>query len=277
MDIVTVCKTSAVMIEINPIVTKSTMAFFFKVLSKIKIIVFYNFTLNKKLALFLYHDFMIRKILLLEDDTLFSSTLEDFLSEYGFEVDIASDGEEALELSFQNRYDLYLFDINVPKLDGISLLQSLREQDDTIPTIFLTSYKDDETLKRCFKSGCDDYLKKPVDVEELLLRIDAILKRVGGIRKRFKLEDEIYYDFEKRQVFDRDKPLSLSLKIILLLELFIEKNGKIVTPYEIIQKLWSSSEEYSEGSIRLYISKIREIVGKEKIKNLKKIGYEINL
>ncbi len=219
----------------------------------------------------------MRKILLLEDDDLFSSTLEDFLSEYSFEVDIASDGEEALELSFQNLYDLYLFDINVPKLDGIGLLQSLREQDDTIPTIFLTSYKDDATLKRCFKSGCDDFLRKPVDIEELLLRIDAVLKRVGGVRKKFELGDKIYYNFEKRQVFDGDKPISLSLKIILLLELFIEKNNKIVHSDEIVQKLWSSSEEYSEGSIRLYISKIREIVGKEKIKNLKKIGYEINL
>ena len=219
----------------------------------------------------------MRKILLLEDDNLFSSTLEDFLSEYDFEVDIASDGEEALELSYKNRYDLYLFDINVPKLDGISLLQNLREQDDNIPTIFLTSYKDDTTLKKCFKSGCDDFLKKPVDVEELLLRIDAVLKRVGGVRKRFKLGENIYYDFEKRQVFDGNSPLSLSLKTILLLELFIEKNKKIVTTNEIIQKLWSSSEEYSEGSIRLYISKIREIVGKEKIKNLKKIGYEVNL
>ena len=219
----------------------------------------------------------MRKILLLEDDKLFSSTLEDFLSEYGFEVDVASDGEKALELSYKNRYDLYLFDINVPKIDGISLLKSLREQDDTIPTIFLTSYKDDKTLKECFKSGCDDFLKKPVDIEELLLRIDAVLKRVGGVRKSFKLRENIYYDFEKRQVFDGDKPLPLSLKVILLLELFIEKNNKIVTPHQIIQKLWSSSEEYSEGSIRLYISKIREIVGKEKIKNIKKIGYEVNL
>ncbi len=219
----------------------------------------------------------MRKILLLEDDELFSSTLEDFLSEYDFEVDAAGDGEEALELSFQNRYDLYLFDINVPKIDGISLLQSLREQNDSIPTIFLTSYKDDDTLKRCFKSGCDDFLKKPVNVEELLLRIDAVLKRVGGVRRRFYIGEEIYYDFEKRQVFEGNKQIALSLKIILLLELFIEKNKKVVKTNEIIQKLWSSSEEYSEGSIRLYISRIREIVGKEKIKNLKKIGYEISL
>ena len=219
----------------------------------------------------------MRKILLLEDDELFSSSLQDFLSEFGYMVDIASDGEEALEFSYKNLYDLYLFDINVPKIDGITLLKELRSSDDLIPTIFLTSYKDDETLKKCFKSGCDDYLKKPVNLDELLLRIEAVLKRVSKVSKRKKFENGYFYDFEKRGVFIGDEKLSLPFKVVKLLELFIEKNNSIVTQDEIIQNLWSSEEEYSEGSIRLYISKIREIVGKDRVKNIKKVGYEITL
>jgi len=219
----------------------------------------------------------MRKILLLEDDELFSSSLEDFLSEYDYDVDIAKDGDEAIEFSYKNRYDLYLFDINVPKIDGITVLSELRKQDDFIPTIFLTSYKDDETLKKCFKSGCDDFLKKPVNLDELLLRIDAILKRVGKVSKIFKFDNEYFYDFESRQVFKDNKAITIPYKVILLLELFIQRNNSLVKQDEIIERLWSRSEEYSEGSIRLYVSRVREIVGKTKVKNIKKIGYEVKL
>ena len=96
------------------------------------------------------------KILILEDDDLFASTLEDFLSEEGFEVDIAKDGEECLELNFKKNYDLYIFDINVPKINGLDLLEQLRQSDDNTPTIFLTSYKDKDTLHDAFLKGCDD-------------------------------------------------------------------------------------------------------------------------
>ena len=81
------------------------------------------------------------KILVLEDDELFASTVEDFLSDEGFEVDIAFDGEECLELNFKKNYDLYIFDINVPKINGLELLEQLRTSGDNTPSIFLTSYK----------------------------------------------------------------------------------------------------------------------------------------
>ena len=117
------------------------------------------------------------KILVLEDDELFASTVEDFLSDEGFIVDIATDGEECLSLNYNKNYDLYIFDINVPKITGLDLLSNLRESEDNTPTIFLTSYKDKDTLHNAFLKGCDDYLKKPVDLDELLLRIKALLKR----------------------------------------------------------------------------------------------------
>ena len=220
---------------------------------------------------------MNRDILLVEDDKLFAESIIDFLEDEGFLVELATTGEEALEKSYKKNYDLFLFDINLPGLNGIELLKALRGNKNQTPTIFLTSYKDDKTLKRCFINGCDDFLRKPVKIEELLLRIQAVLKRVKRIEDRFVLSKNSYYDFEKRAIFVDDFDKRLPLKVIQLLELFIEKNGSIITFDEINSHLWSAEEEISDGALRVYIKKLREVIGKEKIKNIKKIGYEVKL
>ncbi len=215
------------------------------------------------------------KILILEDDELFASTLEDFLSDEGFEVDIAFDGEECLSKNYEKNYDLYIFDINVPKINGLELLQQLRKSQDNTPTIFLTSYKDKDTLQDAFFKGCDDYLKKPVDLDELLLRIKALLKRNKKQFDNIKLSENIVFNPQNKRVYEDNIDLNLSMKILELLELFIENRGNIVTKEMIISKLWSTSEEYSEGSIRVYINQIKKLLDKDSIINIKGVGYKI--
>lgn len=216
------------------------------------------------------------KILVLEDDELFASTLEDFLSDEEFEVDIANDGQECLNLNFEKNYDLYIFDINVPKINGLDLLQQLRNSSDNTPTIFLTSYKDKDTLQDAFLKGCDDYLKKPVDLDELLLRIKALLKRN---KKRFdiiKLSNTLTFNPLNKRVYENNIDLNLPVKVLELMELFIENRGEIVTKEMIISKLWATSEDYSEGSIRVYINQIKKLFeNKESILNIKGVGYKI--
>lgn len=216
-------------------------------------------------------------ILLLEDDELFASTLEDFLSDEGFAVDIASDGEVCLELNFKKNYDLYIFDINVPKINGLDLLEQLRQSDDNTPTIFLTSYKDKDTLHDAFLKGCDDYLKKPVDLDELILRIKALLKRNKKQFQIIKLSDTLTFNPSNKRAYENEVDLNLPIKVLELLELFLENKGEIVTKNMIISKLWTTQEEYSEGSIRVYINHIKKLLGKESILNIKGIGYKIEL
>ena len=216
-------------------------------------------------------------ILLLEDDELFASTLEDFLSDEGFAVDIASDGEVCLELNFKKNYDLYIFDINVPKINGLDLLEQLRQSDDNTPTIFLTSYKDKDTLHDAFLKGCDDYLKKPVDLDELILRIKALLKRNKKQFQIIKLSDTLTFNPTNKKAYENEVDLNLPIKVLELLELFLENKGEIVTKNMIISKLWTIQEEYSEGSIRVYINHIKKLLGKESILNIKGIGYKIEL
>ena len=215
------------------------------------------------------------KILILEDDDLFASTLEDFLSDEGFEVDIAKDGEECLELNFKKNYDLYIFDINVPKINGLDLLEQLRQSDDNTPTIFLTSYKDKDTLHDAFLKGCDDYLKKPADLDELILRIKALLKRNKKQFKVIDLSNNFTFNPSTKRVYENEVDLNLPIKVLDLIELFLENKGEIVTKNMIISKLWTTQEEYSEGSIRVYINQIKKLFDKDTIINIKGIGYKI--
>ena len=217
------------------------------------------------------------KILVLEDDELFCETLEDFLDEEGFEVDVANDGEECLELNFSKNYDLYIFDINVPKINGLDLLSQLRASDDLTPTIFLTSYKDKDTLHQGFKNGCDDYLKKPADLDELLFRIKALLKRNNKSFETIKLNNNFSFDSQNKRLYENDIDMNLPMKVAELLQLFIEQKNQIVTKEMIASRLWSTDEEYSEGSIRVYINHIKKVLGKDFIVNLKGIGYKVEL
>jgi len=215
-----------------------------------------------------------RKILLLEDDKLFSETLQEYLEEKGFVVEIAYDGEEALNKTYYNNYDIYLLDINVPEVNGLDFLKLIRSSADEKPAIFITSHTDKETLIDGYKSGCDDYMRKPIDLEELYYRIKVLLKK-SNHQLIFKLNDECIYDMDKREVICNEKRVNLSVKVINLLELFLENRGKVVTKEQIISRLWSINETYSDGSIRVYINKLKKILGKEKIKNIKGIGYKI--
>lgn len=215
------------------------------------------------------------KILVLEDDELFADTLEDFLCDEGYSIDVAYDGEEVLELNYHNNYDLYLLDINVPKISGLELLKELRSSGDNTPTIFLTSYKDKETLKEGFFNGADDYLTKPVDMDELVLRIKSLLKRSGKQIENVNISNGLMYNPQIKRVFKDNIDLNLPIKVLHLLELCLEHRDGIITKDMIVSKLWCVDEEYSEGSIRVYINNLKKIIGKDAIHNIKGIGYKI--
>ena len=141
---------------------------------------------------------ILNKILLLEDDFILAKTIKKLLEKNSFYVDWARNGEEALELSFSYSYDLYLFDINVPLINGDDLLLDLRNANDKTPAILLSALIDIESMTEGFVSGADDYIKKPFNVEELILRINVKLKKLQTtiIYKDYILEvdkNEILY------------------------------------------------------------------------------------
>ncbi|MBL0708560.1 MAG: response regulator transcription factor [Sulfurimonas sp.] len=213
------------------------------------------------------------KVLLLEDDLLFGESLVDLLEENAFEVLHLKNGQDALDASFEQKFDLYLLDINVPLIDGLTLLRELREADDKTPAIFLTSHKDKEMLKNGFKSGADDYIKKPFDNDELLFRIAAVLKRTLYSKvKCIKLlcHDEVH----KRILYDK-KELELSKKEYQLLVLLMKHVDNTVPKELINDELWSASQMSSDGAIRVYINRIKQMLPQMSIENIRSIGYKL--
>jgi len=216
-------------------------------------------------------------ILLLEDDELFSLSLIDYLEEFA-EVNIthASNSTTMLELIYENRYDLYLLDINLPDINGLDLLKDIRNATDETPTIFLTSYKDKVTLKKGFENGADDFLTKPFDMDELILRINSLMKRV---KKQNHISlGNVEFNFDNKEVKVDSEAVKFSLKALELFELFYQNNNSIVTKEMIINRLWTANESYSEGSIRVYVNSIKKLfVDKTSftISNIKNIGYKI--
>ncbi|ABB43904.1 two component transcriptional regulator, winged helix family [Sulfurimonas denitrificans DSM 1251] len=213
------------------------------------------------------------KILFLEDDLLFAETLIDLLEENNMEVVHVPNGQAALDRTFKEKFNLYLLDINVPLVDGVTLLRELRESDDDTPAIFLTSHKEKEVLKKGFLCGADDFITKPFDADELILRILAIIKRA-------KKEDVTCIgllcndDTHKRFLYD-NKEIELSKKEYQLLRLLIKHANNTVPKEMIIDTLWSSSEGGSDGALRVYINRIKQLVPQINIENIRGVGYKL--
>ena len=214
------------------------------------------------------------KIFYLEDDTDLADTIKEFLEDKGFEVSVVYDGEEALEVSFNKNFDLFIFDIQVPKLNGFELLKSLRAANIDTPTIFTTSLNTIEDLSKGYNIGVDDYLKKPFLLEELYLRIQALLKReYKSVENIIKISEEIYFDTNLQQVKINENVFDLNNKETQLLKL-LSKNKNHCVSFEIIfETVWSFEDIHSEQSLRTYIKNLRKIIGKEKIVSIKKQGY----
>ena len=216
---------------------------------------------------------MSSKILILEDDKLFNETISEFLEDEGFIVSSALDPLSALDITYENRFDLYILDINLPYESGIVFLEKLRKSGDLTPAIFLTSREDKESLKKGYLSGGDDFIRKPVDLDELLFRINAILKRV--CREESITIDKYRLNIINKTLYDDNgNLLEIKQKAIELLILLVEAKGEIVSIEHIKNELWPASKEPSEGVIRVYITQLKKFFGNS-IENIRGRGYRL--
>ena len=210
------------------------------------------------------------RILVLEDDQLLNETLEDFLEEEGYTIECVLDPYSALDLTYKQVFDLYLFDVNLPYESGFDLLAKLRGSGDMTPAIFLTSRDDKDSLTQGFSIGADDYMKKPIDLDELLLRIRALLRR--QVRKERMTIGEYSLDMVGKALFRNNEELEVTKKAVELLVLLVQADGEVVSSDTIKNRLWAAGQNASDGSLRVYITQLKKYFP-DAIVNVRGVGY----
>ena len=213
------------------------------------------------------------KILLLEDEYSLRISIEEFLTDIGYEVDGFSDGEEAFHAVYDKSYDLLLLDINVPTMNGLEMLQKLRLDEQHVPAIFLTSMTDIEALKEGYRRGCCDYMRKPFDLEELELRIDQALAKFSDDGSLVNIGCDIVYDMKKSKLMQNDEEIVLRKTEKELLEVLIKNKNAVVSTQMFQDAVWG---EYVEpATIRVQLNNLRKKLPDSVIQNRRGLGYII--
>lgn len=222
---------------------------------------------------------MKKHLLVLEDDVSLNETVCEFLELNGYKVSPFYEGVSAQNALFEQHFDLLLLDVNVPSHNGFSLLKEARENGNTTPAIFLTSLNAMDDLEKGYASGCDDYLRKPFALKELLLRIETLLKREFFHAKSdtIALGDAIFFDVSSHSLIINNEKIQLHTKEAKLLKLFLQKPNQIITHETLQAHVWEYDEEPSDDALRTYIKTIRKYIGKNRIVSLKKLGYQFTL
>ncbi len=207
---------------------------------------------------------MRKKILLLEDDYELAETLKELMEAEGYSVDMIYTGDEAIDATYEKSYDLYVFDINVPDITGIDLLESLRNAKDNTPTIFISALIDLNTIAKGFEAGADDYIKKPFYPEELLIRVKAKLAK----RHKEIVHKNLRYNPEKKELFIDNKIISIGEVQLCLLDAFLKNIGSVVEKSALMECL----SHPSDAALRVALNKLKQTTALE-IKNIRGIGY----
>lgn len=199
------------------------------------------------------------QILLLEDDTLLGELVQEHLRTSGHHVTWFTDGEAAEDAILKHRYDLLLLDVGVPGVDGFELLESMRRRGDTTPAVMITSRNTSGDVKEGFDLGCDDYIKKPFEFEELDARIAHVAK-VHGIGKDdpIELAEELWFEPSRHRLIKNRETIPLTPKASEILHYLWRHRGRIVSREELVQNIWSYDETPSDATLRSYIKTLRK-------------------
>ena len=227
------------------------------------------------------------KILLVEDDEALRFIVKDNLEQQDYQVEVAENGEMALRLFRENKFDLIILDVMLPKIDGFQVAETIRKSDDQIPIIFLTARSMTEDKITGLTIGGDDYIPKPFSMEELLLKIKVFLKRSQAIPME-KLNTKTRTMSIGNFVFQPDELTlslngdirNLTLKEAELIRFFAENPNKVLSRNEILENVWGSNDYFLGRSLDVFISRLRKYFKADpnvKITNLHGIGFRFSV
>lgn len=221
-----------------------------------------------------------KTILIADDEPSVRELISDALNLAGYEVIMASDGLEAMKILRLRRVDLILSDVNMPKRNGYDLVKSLRDRGDNTPVIFLTARNDKPDVSHGFRLGADDYVAKPFGLEELTLRISAILRRTSGVEEITELTcGSIHIRPELHLVLVNGEELNLSPTEYRLLSYLVENKNKVLTKRSLLDVVWDLGFAENTAVVDTFISYLRKKLrrfGFEGIVTIRGIGFKIS-
>ncbi len=220
-------------------------------------------------------------IFLCEDDENLGMLLREYLQAKGFDTDLYPDGEAGFKGFLKNKYDLCIVDVMMPKKDGVTLVREIRSINTEIPVIFLTAKNMKEDVLEGFKAGADDYITKPFSMEELVLRIEAIIRRVRGKKNK---EQQVYdfgtmiFDTQKQILTIGNEQTKLTTKESELLALLCSYANDILERNHALKQIWEEDTYFNARSMDVYITKLRKLLKNAKdieIINIHGKGYKL--
>jgi len=221
------------------------------------------------------------RILLAEDDTALAGFVRKGLEAESYAVDVSADGEQARALASELDYDLIVLDLNLPRLDGVSILRHVRNRKPTLPILILTARARVDERVQCLDFGADDYLVKPFSFSELSARIRVLLRRSHLSSQSVLTVEDLKLDRVERRVSRGSRTIDLTSKEFALLEYLMRNAGRRVTRSMIIEHVWNLSFDSSTNLVDVYINYLRRKIDDgfepKLIQTIRGIGYELNV
>lgn len=220
------------------------------------------------------------KILVAEDDINLGALLKQYLIVKGYLVDLVSDGENAYSYFMKNDYDLCILDVMMPKMDGFTLGKKIKNIHSQMPIIYLTAKSFKEDVLHGFELGADDYITKPFEMEEVLVRVEAVLRRTKKNSEKINTYTLGKYQFDtiSQELLIEGKSTKLTSKESELLELLIENKNSLVERNFALKKIWGDDSIFNARSMDVYITKLRKYLQEDeniKIINVHSKGFKL--
>lgn len=216
------------------------------------------------------------RVLLVEDDRMIGAAVQQALSDAAYAVDWTTDGEQALAAALAQSYDIVLLDLGLPRRDGIDVLRQLRARDARVPILIVTARDEVDDRIAGLDLGADDYVLKPFDVQELLARMRAVVRRQGGSASPLLTNGAITLDPVTRDVSFEGRSAALSGREFTLLQALLVRPGAILSRQELEERIYGWNEEVESNTVEVLIHGIRRKLGPTVIRNVRGVGWRVD-